>query len=235
MAAKKETGILVGAAPLGAESLFLMKLLNKKNCISVAADGGLSFFVKNYIAPDFWIGDQDSLDATVFKNAKKLFPGLKLNPCEREKDDTDMRLSMLALKDAGVREIYVFGGLGGNRFDHSIANIQLLHEFAEYKIQSFLISENEYLYVLKAKEKVTYKTEAEGILSVFSLTDETKLAIRELYYEFDGTIDNKRVFTVSNEFNKKGGTVEVFEGAALIVRPVRFTKDLNLFEIQSVR
>ena len=69
-----------------------------------------------------------------------------------------------------------------------------------------------------AGQRVRYGKECEGKLSVFSLTDQSRVVIRDFYYEFEGEINNKRVFTVSNEFHKKGGTIEVFEGAALIVR-----------------
>jgi len=154
-----------------------------------------------------------------------LFPSLDLTPCKREKDDTDTRLAMLKLFDAGVKKVYVFGGLGGKYLDHSIANIQLIHEFTGKGMKAFLISESEYLYVLKAGERVTYPSDSKGIISLFSLSEETTLSIRDLYYEYEGKIDNKRAFTVSNEFHQKGGTIEVFEGAALIVRPVLFSED----------
>lgn len=215
---KKCTGILVGAAPLGAEKSFLIECLNQADCISVAADGGLSFFAQENIRPDYWLGDRDSLDENDFREAKSLFPDLVINPCPKEKDDTDMRLGVLKLKEAGAEKIYIFGGLGGERFDHSVANLQLLHEFAWEGIRMILISEKESMYVLKEGQSVVYNKDCTGMLSVFSVTDKTKIAIRDLYYEFDGVLDNKRALAVSNEFNKKGGTLKVSEGAALIIR-----------------
>ena len=215
---KEKTGILVGAAPLGAEKDFLKECLKNSDCISLAADGGLSFFTEENIRPDYWLGDKDSLPEEIFEKAKDRFPELTLNPCSPEKDDTDMRLGVLKLKELGAEMIYVFGGLGGERFDHTVANIQLLHEFTEEGIRMFLLSEKESIYVLTAGQSVRYGKECEGKLSVFSLTDQSRVAIRDFYYEFEGEINNKRVFTVSNEFHKKGGTIEVFEGAALIVR-----------------
>ena len=227
MSKEKKTGILVGASPLGAEVSLLKELLNNSDVISVAADGGLSFFVQESIRPDYWLGDRDSLPESLFEKAGLLFPDLELTPCAREKDDTDMRLAMLKCVECKATEVYIFGGLGGDRFDHGISNIQLLHEFALQGVRVFLISEKEYLYVLTKGEKVVYDQSSNGILSIFSLTDETSLSIRDLRYEFDGKINNRKVFTVSNEFNQKGGTVEVFEGTALIVRPVFYAEDRN--------
>ena len=231
MSEKESIGILVGAAPLGAEKQYIETLLNREDAVSVAADGGLSFFADIRKCPDAWFGDGDSLGEEALRKAGDVFPDLLLSPCPKEKDDTDLRLAMLHFKALGIREILIFGGLGGDRPDHTIANIQLLHEFAEEGIRVFVVSEKEYLYVLTKGEKVRYKEETEGILSVFSLTDECSLAIRDLKYEFEGVINNRRVFTVSNEFNKKGGTVEIFEGTALIVRPVSFETDREHFSI----
>ena len=223
------TGILVGASPLGAEAAFLKDCLEKKSCISVAADGGLSFFAQNHIAPDCWIGDLDSAEAAVFEEAKDAFSESEFIRLPREKDDTDMRVCMLKLKELGAKTVLIFGGLGGERTDHTMANIQLLHEFAEEGIRAFLISEKEYFYVLTAGTSVTYPKESKGTLSVFSLAETTELSIRDLYYEFEGILNNKRAMGVSNEFCKKGGTLKVSKGAALIVRSESFPEDEGAF------
>ena len=215
---EERIGILVGAAPLGCEKEYLSRVLRSKDTVSVAADGGLSFFVKEKISPSFWIGDLDSLDPDVPREAKVLFPKLDLTPCPREKDDTDMRLGMMTLKNLGVGTVLVFGGLGGERLDHTIANIQLIHEFAQMGTRAILVSKKEYLLVLTAGEELFFSKEKEGILSVFSLEDETKIAIQGFKYEFEGSLSNKKVLGISNEFNGRGGRIFVFEGEALITR-----------------
>lgn len=226
-----KTGILVGASPLGAEETFLKECLKTENCITVAADGGLSFFAENKTAPDYWIGDGDSLGEGILKEAKESFRESNFTVLPCEKDDTDMRACMLKFKELAVKYVYLFGGLGGERTDHSIANIQLLHEFSEEGIHAFLISEKEYLFVIKSGETVTYSKDAKGTLSVFSLTDKTEISIRGFHYEFDGVLDNKRAMGVSNEFDKKGGTLRVAKGAALVVRLSHFSSDRNNFRI----
>lgn len=219
----------MGASPLGTEAAYLRECLEKKKCISVAADGGLSFFARNRIAPDYWIGDLDSEEAEEFEKTKSAFPESEFIRLPREKDDTDMRVCMLKLKELGVKTVLIFGGLGGERTDHTIANIQLLHEFAAEGIRAFLISETEYFYVLTSGTSFTYPKDAKGILSVFSLTDETEISIRDFYYEFEGILDNKRVRGISNEFCKKGGTLRIAKGAVLIVRSESFAADEGAF------
>ena len=176
------------------------------------------FFCKRKNLSFLLVGDRDSVDPSSFEEAKTAFPELDLSPCPREKDDTDMRLGMITLKNLGVKKVLIFGGLGGDRLDHTIANIQLLHEFAEEGIRTILVSEKEYLFVLTDGEEVVYPKEKEGILSVFSLEDETKVVIQGLKYEFEGSLSNKKVLGISNEFNGRGGRIFVSKGAALITR-----------------
>ena len=226
---KSKIGILVGAAPLGAEKTFLSELLAEGNGFTLAADGGLSFFVNNETAPDYWLGDRDSLEDGDFERAKVLFPDLDIRPCPSEKDDTDMRMGMLKFNAFGLKKVLIFGGLGGERTDHTLANIQLIHEVADWGIRGILISEKEYMYVLKKGERITYPEDREGTISVFSLTDKTKLSLKDFFYEFNGVMDNKRALGVSNEFNQKGGTIEVEEGAVLVIRRGFFPDDYEVF------
>ncbi len=226
---REKIGILVGAYPLGCEKEYLKEILLSKDTVSVAADGGLSFFVKEKITPSFWIGDRDSVQSSAFEEAKILFPKLDLSPCPREKDDTDMRLGMVTLKNLGIGKVLIFGGLGGERLDHTIANIQLLHEFEKEGIRSILVSEKEYLLVLTAGEELVWPKDKEGILSVFSLEEETKISIRDLKYEYEGSLSNKKVLGISNEFNGRGGRISVRKGTALIVRNAYFKTDEEIF------
>ena len=217
-----KTGILVGASPLGAEAGNLLTILKERNCVTVAADGGLSFFVKNKIRPDYFFGDGDSLDEVVAAEARKLFPELELNFCAREKDDTDMRLGMLKCRKEGVSEVYIFGGIGGERMDHTFANTALIHEFSEEGISCYLVGEKETFYVLTKGQSVSYPEECSGIVSVFSLTPECNLSIKGLHYEFEGSLSGKSSIGVSNECCGKKGLITVNDGAALIISQVPF-------------
>ena len=228
-------GILVGAAPLGAESKTLLNILQNKDCVSAAADGGLSFFMENRIAPDYWIGDGDSLGEERLKEAAKLFPDLSLTPCSPIKDDTDMRLGMEKLTESGVQTILLFGVFGGERLDHTIANLQLMHEFAARGFLPIGVEEKSFSLALRAGTTVQFGIEEEGVLSVFSLTPESLLSIRDLFYEYEGVLTNQRVVGVSNSFAGKGGSVCVKEGVALVVRNRLLTGLDDLPEITVTR
>lgn len=232
---KKETrsGILVGAAPLGAEAETLLNILQNKDCVSAAADGGLSFFMEHGVAPDFWIGDGDSLGEDRIKEAQSLFPGLDLSPCSPIKDDTDMRLGMLKLKEYGADPVLLFGVFGGERLDHTIANLQLMHEFAGEGIKVIGVEEKSFSLCLCKGAKVRFAKEEKGVISVFALSPECTVSIKDLYYEYDGVLTNQRVLGVSNEFAGKGGVISVADGTVLIVRNRRLTGLNDLPDIEN--
>lgn len=53
-------GVLVGASTIGNEESKLLDFLGQQDVYKIAVDGGISFFIKNNIVPDFWLGDMDS-------------------------------------------------------------------------------------------------------------------------------------------------------------------------------
>ena len=84
----------------------------------IAADGGWQYCKQEGIVPDLLLGDFDSL-AVVPDFAH-------IHRVPVEKDDSDM---MLAIKDGlshGQIEFHLYGGMGGVRSDHTLANIQSL-------------------------------------------------------------------------------------------------------------
>ena len=84
----------------------------------IAVDGGYDHLMKQGITPDLLIGDLDSIKS-------QIKPSQQLIKLPKEKDDTD---SLYALKEAikrGFNSFSLFGFLG-NKFNHSLANIQCL-------------------------------------------------------------------------------------------------------------
>ena len=84
----------------------------------IAADAGFRICRKLGITPDLLMGDFDSMEAP------KDFAHLIRAPVE--KDDTD---TMLAVKEGlrqGCTDFLLYGGTGGERLDHTLANFQAL-------------------------------------------------------------------------------------------------------------
>ena len=216
----RKIGIIVGASKLGKESVILKeKISQRKECggYVIAADGGINFFREEKIIPDEWIGDMDSAGEEVRANVINELGQVKINSCSPIKDDTDTALALeILISDMKCSEVHIFGGLGGSRIEHSIANIQSMHHYKKNGVDVTLYSENSRLYVLK-DEVICYDSTKTGFISVFSLSQQVKAEIKGLFYEFSGTLDNSCPLGVSNEFCGKNATIAVRDGEALIV------------------
>lgn len=122
----------------GASGSISEKVLPKQkheSSLYLAADGGLRLTKKAGITPDIFIGDFDSLDKNKAKSALDESTEVMSYPCE--KDDTDTMLAIkLALKK-GFRNFCLYGCLGGDRPDHTLASLQGLSYIAENGGQGF--------------------------------------------------------------------------------------------------
>jgi thiamine pyrophosphokinase len=119
--------------------------------------------------------------------------------------------------EMGYKRFVIAGGLGGERMDHSIANLQLLHYIALNKGTGFLLGKNT-VFTCVHNSRVSFWEKCEGYISVFSLSDESRgVTIENLKYETrDITFKNHIAMGLSNEFIGKKSYVQVKDGALLI-------------------
>ena len=175
----------------------------------IAADGGWAVCQRCGIRPTVLMGDFDSLQEVPD------FPCVKCFPVE--KDDTDM---MLAIKDAlgrGETEFHLYGGMGGRRTDHTIANLQALLYLAKHGAQGRLYGDGE-VYTALYNGTMTFEARPSGILSVFCLgTDAEGVSILGGKYEVaDVTLSADFPLGVSNHFVGNPMIVSVKNGCLLI-------------------
>ena len=180
--------------PLGSEDYLL------------AADGGLRHLESLNLRPHGILGDFDSLGYT--PEGAEVFPV--------EKDDTDAMLAARKGLELGYREFMFYGALDGPRLDHTVANFQTLQFLADRGATGYLVG-RDYLVTVVKNERVSFPTEAEGILSLFCLGADAKgVTIRGLHYELEeGTLTPGFPLGVSNHFTGKKATVEVKDGSLL--------------------
>lgn len=219
---KRKIGLVVGAATIGGEIANLRELVTDRkrkgiDCI-IAADGGMNFFVAEGICPDLWIGDMDSAEDSLEEKVVEVFPQLERRTCSPIKDDTDLAIALnIIFEEEGCEEVYVYGGLGGSRMDHSIANIQLMHHYKESGKRVRMFGQNTEMFVLK-NEDIQFDGNEEGYISVLSLTDESEVDIKGLFYEYSGLLKNSYALGVSNEFCGKEATICVKKGMVLVIK-----------------
>jgi thiamine pyrophosphokinase len=90
----------------------------------VAADGGARHADPLGLAVDLWVGDGDSIEPE--RLAGLAAAGVEIRRVAAAKDESDTELAVLAAVEHGADAIVVVGGLGGARFDHTLANVALL-------------------------------------------------------------------------------------------------------------
>jgi len=180
----------------------------------IAADGGYTALAKRGIEPDMLVGDFDSL-SEIPKHSN-----IKTSPVE--KDDTDMMLAVQEGLKLGYNYFILNGGLGG-RFDHTLANIQILSYLAENKVRGTLVGNNERITVICNDEIIIDSGMADisngRLLSIFSAGDVASgVTLTGLKYSLENaTLTNISPMGCSNEFTGIPATISVKDGTLIIV------------------
>ena len=181
-----------------------------ENDLIICADGGYKFKDMLGRVCDMVVGDFDSFGRVPDTDNKIVAP--------TEKDETDMMLSVNLGLEKGYRNFVLFGALGGDRNDHSVANIQLLH-YITSKGARGTIYHGEEVFTAFADGTLTLPADLEGYVSVFSLSSESRgVTIKNLKYTVeDFTLCSYKPIGVSNEFLGRDSSITVEEGALLVV------------------
>ena len=127
----------------------------------LAADAGYLACRQAGVVPDLLLGDFDSMDQP------EDFDRVRRMPVE--KDDTDTMLAVKTGLEQGCGEFYLYGGTGGKRLDHTLANLQTLLYLRRRGARGYLY-DNDFVWTAIENETLTVEQTVEwGLLSVFSL------------------------------------------------------------------
>lgn len=172
----------------------------------IAADGGLRHTMALSLTPHAILGDFDSLGYV--PQGAQVFPV--------EKDDTDAMLAVRHGLQRGFREFLIYGGLDGQRLDHTLANYQTLQYIADNGAKGYLIGKDYIVTVIK-NETILFSATAEGILSLFCLGEDARgVSLQGLQYPLEnGTLSSGFPLGVSNHFVGKAAGIRVEEGSLL--------------------
>ena len=179
----------------------------------IAADAGYLLCRKIGLSPDLLIGDFDSMrEPSDVPNV----PHVERVPVM--KDDTDTMLALKAGLSRNCAEFHIYGGAGGERMDHTFANLQGLLYLRRRKARGFLYAHN---FVWTAVENETFEVSRvlpDGLLSVFALTGRAKgVTISGVLYPLDGAeLSCDFPLGVSNHIVDEKASISVENGALLV-------------------
>lgn len=189
----------------------------------IACDAGFIYAEQLGILPDLIVGDFDSMSeagAVAMRSLREISESdpdriVKLNV---KKDDTDTLMAVKIALSKGYRKFMLYGSLGGQRMDHSIANLQTLLYIKHNGGTGYIIEENR-IVLIAENETVRFHRGNSGMISIFSVSEVSKgVTIRGLMYSLeDGELRNDFPLGVSNEFIiDEEAEITVREGTLLI-------------------
>lgn len=122
MANERQICMIIGSAPVEGDKI--PEDFRVEDCYVICADGGLDMARRMGIQPDLIVGDFDSAETEPPENVETIHLPV-------EKDETDMLYGVKEGLRRGYSSFVLLGGLGGQRFDHSIANLCVLSYIAD--------------------------------------------------------------------------------------------------------
>lgn len=129
----------------------------------IAADAGYRICLEAGVRPDLLVGDFDSMEAPAdFAQVLRL---------PVEKDDTDTLAALKAGLEQSCDTFYIYGGTGGKRLDHTLANLQSLLFLRRRGARGYLY-DNDFVWTVMENEALTVKRGVEwALFSAFCLGD----------------------------------------------------------------
>lgn len=175
----------------------------------IAVDKGYLRAKEQGICPDLAIGDFDSLGFVPADLPTLTHP--------ERKDDTDSALAVKYGLERGYSTFVLLGCVGGEREDHTLANISLLAYIAERSGRGYLLGDSHAYTVLKSS-RISFGADNAGTVSVFSMGERARgVCERGLSYDLeDAELRYDVALGVSNSFVGRNAEISVDNGALLI-------------------
>lgn len=184
---------------------------NAKKMDIIAVDKGIEFAIDNNLDIKLALGDFDSVNSKYLDIIRD--KNIKYLTFKKDKDMTDLELSMVYLIENNYKKAYIYGGIG-SRFDHSISNIFLLKKYYNLGLKIILIdSKNTIFYTNK---NIEISKIDDRYISLFPTDTKTIINLYGVKWELcNHRLEYGSSLTVSNEF-KDDAILEIIEGDCLI-------------------
>lgn len=176
----------------------------------IAADAGYRICQAQRIVPNLLLGDFDSMTPPAD------FPRLRRLPVE--KDDTDTLAAIRLGLDRCYREFYLYGGTGGPRLDHTLANLQCLLFLRRRGARGWMYGKDFLWTVIENESLAVRKTVEWGLFSAFCLGDRAE-GVDETGFQYrlrDAVLTPDYPVGVSNHILEPEAVVSVRQGALAV-------------------
>ncbi len=183
----------------------------KPGDVIIAADGGYDSLIAHGYRPDIIIGDCDSM-------TNQLPDDIPHHEFPSDKEFTDMMLAYACGRGHGYKNFVMLGALGGERFDHSMANLAILLYAKKHGDDIVIIDGNTEIHCVR-NGGLNFKAEAGKKFSLVPIGADAKgvTMIGAKYNLNDATLECMMPIWVSNEFTDRECMLHVHDGAVLVI------------------
>lgn len=192
--------VIFAAAPIGSADYIKIN----DNDMVICADAGVLHAKRLNIEPDLVLGDFDSCDKNEAEDYLKItFP--------KRKDDTDLMLAVKYGIQSDCDNFVIYGALGGDRLDHTVAAFSTLSFLKDNNINAILEDEKTIIELL---EVGTNKIIKKGkFLSLFPFgCDRVPVHLKGTSYDGEALLMASFPLGVSNEIIEESAEITVFQG-----------------------
>jgi thiamine pyrophosphokinase len=189
----------------------------------IAADGGAATALQYGCIPAIVVGDFDSLDTHLLQELSER--GSQVRQVAVEKNETDTELAVQAAIEQGATSITLLGALGGERFDHTMANILLLADIET--VPAKIVDGPSTCWLVRGPASSVIDGQKGDLLSLLPLTGEANgVRTRGLYYPLHGEMLRfGKPRGVSNVLIQEQAEVSLESGMLLVIHTD--TSELN--------
>lgn len=182
----------------------------------IGADRGALFLIQHDISPDIAVGDFDSVSPEELElikaDCKQFLPWDAVN-----KDFTDTEMAFDLAIDNKATEVIMLGVIG-SRFDHSLANVQIMMRGLQHQIKSYIWDANNYMTLIGTSCEL--EDRGYTYVSLLPLTIEvTGVTLEGFMYPLENaTIKMGQSLSVSNRLTQGRGVIRIDSGLLLVIQ-----------------
>ena len=200
--------VVLSAVPVSAS----MAAYLEPGAFIVACDAGYRNAETLGVVPDLIVGDFDSAPQPPVRHERTIV-------LPHVKDDTDTHFAARWLWQHGCREVTFLGALGGQRFEHTVANLHTALFLAKNGVQVLLADERSELRILCPGQPMTLERKGWTYLSLFPLDGPlTGVEEQVVFYPLqDAVLTPDYPLGVSNEFTAPQAVLSCRAGHGLVV------------------
>lgn len=198
------------------ENNIIHNILNPSDIV-ICCDGGSKYLFEEGILPHYIIGDLDSSKPEIiqfFETKKVIFKKF-----DAKKDETDMELCIDFAIGLTPDEIIILGGIG-TRFDHSLANVNLLIKSEDENIKTTIIDSKNTINITKNEFQIEGKKgDLVSLLPISSVV--SGVTTKGLEYPLNNaTMHIGKALGISNVMLEDFASVSVKNGYLLVIKSI---------------